>query len=141
MRARRGAFDPYEADGGEGEAEDGGVEETADSAVPAPRERERDERRSRASERTSDRGGEGRWPERARSQPSGGEPEPVTLKLGGEPGGHALSDGEAALVAFGGMPARESETGAGGTVEAEPAPRRRRGRPPKARTEAEPVES
>lgn len=132
MRARRGAFDPFEADGGDSESEDGATEESAEAAAPAAREREREDRRPRDGER--------RWTDRSRGQPQGSEAEPVTLRLGGEPGGHSLTDGEAALVAFGGAPAREGEAAANGASEAEPAPRRRRGRPPKARNEAEPVE-
>ncbi|MFN3371905.1 MAG: DUF4167 domain-containing protein [Sphingomonadaceae bacterium] len=134
MRARRGAFDPFEADGGDGEGDEGGMDEAAEAAQAQPREAERE--RDREERRPRD---ERRWTDRNRAQPRS-EAEPVKLKLGGEPGELPLSDGEAALVAFGGVPARDSDTGAQPEATEEAAPRRRRGRPPKARTEVEPVE-
>lgn len=150
MRARRVAFDPYETDTGDGDGDEAGADEMAETATAAaPRERERgregDPEREERRPRDERGGGERRWPERGRAQPRA-EAEPVTLKLGGEPGELPLSDGEAALVAFGGVPAREAPSGEGVAPaadeagEPEPAPRRRRGRPPKVRTEVEPVE-
>lgn len=158
MRARRGVFDQFEDDAGEGEdaALDGGEEQPREQGRDGSREGGRDgERRPRYEQRErSDRerperdrsernegdreGGEQgerprRWQER-RERPRDVQAE--APRLSGETIELHMSDGEAALVAFGGVPAREAP--AEEAVEEAPKPRRR-GRPRK--TEAEPVES
>ena len=166
MRARRGVFDPFEdegagseadeaaeagsADGQGGDGEDGGDAPARDRNGDRPRgsqgdrqrwqerrpdrrdERPRDERsrdeRPRDDRPRDERSSDGPRPDRER-----GERQPRLQPAAAEA---PLSDGEAALVAFGGVPARDAADGgeAGGDA---PKPRRR-GRPRK--VEAEPVE-
>lgn len=151
MRARRGVFDQFEdepvVEGGGAEGPDDGGDgerreqpERVERAERSPRaERgERGDRGDRAERAERSDRGEGqerprRWQDRNREAREAEEavetptasPEVVELRM---------SDGEAALVAFGGVPVRE----AGAEVEEEAPKPRRRGRP---RKTAEPVES
>lgn len=165
MRARRGVFDQFEdeAAGAEAdEAQDGGDEqpEGGDRQRQQPRndgDRDRNDRGDRGERRQryeprernegqdgerADRGGRDRWQDRRgnRDERGGREDREERGERDGNrlqpaPAEQTLSDGEAALVAFGGVPAREPVSD-GGDDEA-PKPRRR-GRPRKA--EAEPAE-
>jgi hypothetical protein len=157
MRARRGVFDPFEdesagADGDDLQAEAGEEQAEGGERQPPLRE-ERGERRLRfenrersdggdRSERAErvDRGeGRQRWQDRRGDRPR----EERDERLATEPAVLQLSDGEAALVAFGGAPVREAAEAAPDLVDlADPgeAPKpRRRGRPRKT-TEVEPAE-
>jgi len=93
---------------------------------------ERPERGERAERAPRDR-----WQERRPDRADGSRPreERDGNRIVPAPAEQALSDGEAALVAFGGAPAREP---AEGSAEAEAPKPRRRGRPRK--VEAEPAE-
>lgn len=143
MRARRGVFDQFE--------DEPAVPEAADSAAdsdgelpeqPARTERGQAGERGQSGERGQAGTGERprRWSERrgeqrerpVREQPVREQDEPVAvpsqvLEL-------HLSDGEAALMAFGGSPVRDEQAAAAETT-AEEAPKpRRRGRPRKVET-------
>ena len=168
MRARRGVFDPFEDDSAGNDADDSqaeGGEEQAEGGERQPAQREeRGERRQRFENRErndggdraeraerGDRGdrGEGRqkWQDRRGDRPreerADRPREERDERLAPEPAAQPLSDGEAALVAFGGAPVREAPEAApdlvdlADTTEA-PKPRRR-GRPRKT-PEAEPAE-
>jgi hypothetical protein len=154
MRARRGVFDQFEDEpaGGEGDdAQDGGEEQADAGDRPRQQPRgdgeraeraergDRGERRQRFEPRErsegpdgerAERGNRDRWQDRRgpREERDGNRLQPA-------PAEQALSDGEAALVAFGGVPAREPVTE---TAEDEAPKPRRRGRPRK--VEAEPAE-
>lgn len=147
MRARRGVFDQFDEDsmGGDGDDASDGGEDGGDSGGEAVRREkpERTERTERAprperAERTDDQERSRRWQERrpeksriARDTPDG-EDAPSSAPL--EVVELRMSDGEAALVAFGGAPARE----AADEADAEAPKPRRRGRP---RKTVEPAES
>jgi hypothetical protein len=154
MRARRGVFDQFEDEpaGGEGDdAQDGGEEQADAGDRPRQQPRgdgeraeraergDRGERRQRFEPRErsegpdgerAERGNRDRWQDRRgpREERDGNRLQPA-------PAEQALSDGEAALVAFGGVPAREPVTEAADDEAPKP---RRRGRPRK--VEAEPAE-
>lgn len=165
MRARRGIFDPLDDDtddedqvtdlaeaGGAGERDTG---EDEGFRGQAPREegrrpRQRDNRRFEERQGRDGRGGQGRRPDREFGQQGedgqSGRPEEApgatAVAATGAPGpGMAgeLSDGEAALVAFGGPPLERAGAAAGDVDEGEaPAPRRR---PRVRRTAPAPAES
>lgn len=160
MRARRGVFDQFEDEpaGSDGdEAQDGGEEqaEGGDRQRQQPRndgDRDRNERGDRGDRRQrfeprersagqdggqdgerAERGNRDRWQDRRGNRDERAERDGNRLQPAGAE--QALSDGEAALVAFGGVPAREPVS----DVADDEAPKpRRRGRPRKA--EAEPAE-
>jgi hypothetical protein len=92
--------------------------------------------RPEAQERKAETDGERprRWQERRPDRPRD-DAEERAPRLNGDNAEQRLSDGEAALVAFGGVPPREAADAAEADGEA---PRRRRGRPRK--TEAAPAE-
>jgi hypothetical protein len=165
MRARRGVFDQFEdggpddgdemqADSGEEQAEERPRQperqqqprgegdrprrfEGRDQQTREARE-QRADRPARAPEQATDGGDDGerrqRWQER-RPERTRDEREPREQRVTADVGESRLSDGEAALVAFGGVPAREP---AEEVADADAPKPRRRGRPRKA--EAEPVE-
>ncbi len=159
MRARRGVFDQFEdepvggdADGGMDGAQDGGEEQGdgGDRQRQQPRgdgdRGDRGERRQRFEPRErgpgqdgaqegdrAERGNRDRWQDRRGNRDERGERDGNRLQPAAAE--QALSDGEAALVAFGGVPAREAVAEAADDEAPKP---RRRGRPRKA--EAEPAE-
>ena len=158
MRARRGVFDQFEdepAGGDADEAQDAGEEqaESGDRQRQQPRnDGERGDRNDRGDRRQrfeprergagqdggqdgerAERGNRDRWQERRVSRED--RPEREGNRLQPAAAEQALSDGEAALVAFGGVPAREPVSD---VADDEPPKPRRRGRPRKA--EAEPAE-
>lgn len=95
MRARRGAFDQFEDEPASGQQDGDGADEPAAHAQTERTERaERTERRDR----------------QAAPQPRGGrEPAPDAAAVKPQVLELHLSDGEAALMAFGGAPGREVE--------------------------------
>ncbi len=158
MRARRGVFDQFDddqggdedvaAEGGEEQArsDDGGQERGQDRGGERQRQfREGGERRQRFEQRErgdgerqgGEMGGERerprRWQERRSEQAERSDvAESEAPRVSGETLELRLSDGEAALVAFGGVPEREPIAD-----EASEAPKpRRRGRPRKSATES-----
>jgi hypothetical protein len=154
MRARRGVFDQYEDDAAGPDGDEHGADGN-DEAVDGDRtgdrprgEQQRPERRERQArdgdrQEHSDRQDERprRWEPQER-RPARDDPPrdtdraPRPPRMAAESSEQRISDGEAALVAFGGVPQREAEPATAGEEET-PRPRRR-GRPRKA--EAEPVE-
>ncbi len=177
MRARRGMFDQYEEDmtGGEADAQNSGDgneesgEPQADRARPDRPERQDRDRRQRdggraergertdrpeRAERPEREEGDGGRRQRARHDEQTGERDtqaPESRRVRPRAAVQPVSDGEAALVAFGGVPVREDsqrdDAGsaavapreAEAVAEEEPAPRKRpRGRPRK--VEATPVD-
>ena len=153
MRARRGVFDQFEDEpaGGEADEADAGGEEQADAGDrqrQQPRaegerpdradrgdRRPRFENRERGDVQDGERGNRDRWQDRRGNREDRSErPERDGSRIQPAAAEQSLSDGEAALVAFGGIPAREAVAEAGDEA---PKPRRR-GRPRKA--EAEPAE-
>ncbi|WP_235890362.1 DUF4167 domain-containing protein [Sandaracinobacter neustonicus] len=166
MRARRGVFDPFEddpvgADGDEAEGQNGDEQPEAEQQQRQPREqqpreqrgerRPRYENRDRGDERGDSGGSRNEGRNEARNEPrseDGGNrqrwqdrrPERVREdRVAPEATEQALSDGEAALVAFGGAPVRETVVEEAAAADEAPKPRRR-GRPRKT-VEAETVES
>jgi hypothetical protein len=133
MRARRGPFDQFGDDAGAGDQEDGEAEARGSAETRRPA---REERPRRWQDRRGDMGDD----DRAQRLP---DDEPVRdnrSRVSGEMAEVRLSDGEAALVAFGGVPSRgdgSEERTHGDDGDPEPKPRRR-GRPRK--VVAEPVE-
>jgi hypothetical protein len=161
MRARRNAFDGLDDEGDEDMVVSEGVEEAADrrdGRIDAPRDgrgdaprdrrdgprdgewsgRESSQEGDRRSRDPDSRGRDGEFRRRAPERDY--RREDAEGRMNGDAVEHRLSDGEAALMAFGGPAVRESgdeaggagpgEAGAAGTDDA-PRPRRR-GRPRKA---------
>ncbi len=143
MRARRGVFDQFDdepvTDGGNGEAvDDGGEGDRREQPERAERSErsERGDRSDRSGERSEGQERPRRWQERRneRSRESRDGDEAEAPAAPSEVIELRMSDGEAALVAFGGVPVREA---AADDADAEAPKPRRRGRP---RKTVEPVE-